>query len=86
MAKSNKKKKWIKARHRIMRNILYAVLKPYSRIKYGIKVDRFEEQEDRPYLILMNHQTPFDQFFVGMTFKGVILNLMQSLSLQLLRH
>ncbi len=72
MAKSNKKKKWIKARHRIMRNILYAVLKPYSRIKYGIKVDRFEEQEDRPYLILMNHQTPFDQFFVGMAFKGAV--------------
>ena len=58
----NKKKKWIKFRHRVVRNILYAILGPYSRFKYGIKIEKFEQQENRPYLILMNHQTPFDQF------------------------
>lgn len=68
----NKKKKWRRFRHRIVRNILYAVLAPYSRIRYGIKVERFKEQEDRPYLILLNHQTAFDQFFVGMAFKGPV--------------
>ena len=68
----NKKKGWIKYRHRIVRNVAYAVLYPYSRLKYGIKVDRFKEQGDRAYLILLNHQTPFDQFFVGMAFKGPI--------------
>ena len=66
------KKKWIKFRHRVVRNIAYAILAPYSKIKYGIKVERFREQEDRPYLVLMNHQTAFDQFFVGMAFSGPI--------------
>lgn len=68
----NKKKKWMKFRHTVVRNIAYVLLAPYSWIKYGMKVERFKEQEKRPYLILMNHQTPFDQFFVGMAFKGPI--------------
>ncbi len=67
-----KKKKWMKYRHRVVRNIAYTVLYPYSKWKYGIKADRFQEQGDRAYLILMNHQTPFDQFFVGMSFRGPV--------------
>ena len=70
--KPNKKKKWIKFRHRVVRNLAYAVLYPYSRIKYGIRITKFREQGDRPYLILYNHQTAFDQFFVGMAFKGPV--------------
>ena len=68
----DRKKKWIRYRHRVVRNIAYAVLYPYSKWKYGIKVERFREQEDRGYLILLNHQTPFDQFFVGMAFRGAV--------------
>lgn len=71
MAKK-KKKKWMRPRHRIVRNILSATLGIYTRIKYGIKVKRFTEQEKRPYLVLYNHQTTFDQFFIGMAFKGPI--------------
>ena len=71
MAKSNKKK-WMKFRHKVVRNVLFPTLGLYSRIKYNATVERFKEQEDRPYLILLNHQTPFDQFFVGMAFKGPI--------------
>lgn len=67
-----KKKKWIKFRHRVVRNIAYAVLYPYSKWKYGIKIQRFKEQGNRAYLILLNHQTTFDQFFVGMSFKGPV--------------
>lgn len=69
---SSNSKKWMKLRHRIVRNIAYVVLAPYSRMKYGMKVEKFKQQEKRPYLILMNHQTAFDQFFVGMAFKGPI--------------
>jgi len=43
---------------------------PYSRWKYGITVDPFREQGKRQYLVLMNHQTAFDQFFCGLAFKG----------------
>ncbi len=64
--------KWIKYRHRIVRNIAYCLLYPYSRIKYHIKIDKFKSQRDQAYLILLNHQTPFDQFFVGMCFSGAV--------------
>ena len=56
----------------MVRNIAYVILYPYSRIKYRIHIEKFQEQKNTPYLILLNHQTPFDQFFVGMSFKGPI--------------
>ena len=71
MAKS-KKSKWLKYRHRIVRNLAYLVLYPYSRIVYGLKVDKLGEKNERQYLVVLNHQTPFDQFFVGMAFKRTI--------------
>ena len=72
MAKKTKKKKWLKFRHRVVTCIAYMILYPYSRLKYGIRIEKFKQQEKRPYLILLNHQTPFDQFFVGMSFKRTI--------------
>ena len=72
MERKNKKKKWIKMRHRIVRNLLYPFFWCYCRIRYGLRVEPFREQEKRPYLILLNHQTPMDQFIVGMSFRGPI--------------
>lgn len=72
MTENKKQKKWIRFRHRVVRNIAYVILYPYSRIKYRIHIEKFQEQKNTPYLILLNHQTPFDQFFVGMSFKGPI--------------
>ena len=72
MKKNKKNKKWIKFRHGVIRNILYGTLGVYTRIKYRIKIERFREQQKRPYLVLFNHQTAFDQFFVGMAFKGPV--------------
>ena len=69
---SNKKKKWVRLRHKIVRALAYGVLVPFSIIRYGLKVKRMKEGRDRQYLILYNHQTPFDQFFVGMGFKRVV--------------
>ncbi|MBE6548276.1 MAG: 1-acyl-sn-glycerol-3-phosphate acyltransferase [Ruminococcaceae bacterium] len=72
MAK-NKKKKWTRFRHKVVTEILRFSLGTYSRVKYSIKVRKFKEQEKKtPYLVLMNHQTAFDQFFIGMAFKGPI--------------
>ncbi len=67
-----KQQKWMRFRHRVVRNVAFAILYPYSKIKYNMTVDKFKEQGDRAYLVLMNHQTAFDQFFVGMAFKGPI--------------
>ena len=75
VAKKNKKKKnnaWIRPRHKVIRTILYYTLGTYSKLRYNAKVEKFKEWEDRPYCILLNHQTPFDQFFVGMSVKGNI--------------
>lgn len=70
--KKRKERHWMKFRHRVVRNLAYAILYPYMRLKYGVRIERFREQGERPYLILMNHQTPFDQFFVGAAFRGAV--------------
>ncbi len=72
MEKKKKDKRWTRYRHRIVRNILFFFMAPYCKLRYGIRVERFKRQEKRPYLILLNHQTPFDQFFVGLAFKGPV--------------
>jgi len=71
MAKG-KRKRWLKPRHRLVRNIAAVLLRPVSRFKYGARVTPFKEQGKRQYLILFNHQTAFDQFFVGLAFKGAV--------------
>lgn len=70
---AKKKKKWLKFRHRVVRNlVVWGILKPYIRIKYRAKIRKFKEQGKRQYLIMMNHQTPFDQFFIMLSFKKPI--------------
>lgn len=72
MSGKKSKKKWIKPRHHVVTFILRYTLGIYSRLRYNIKIEKFKEQQKRPYLILLNHQTAFDQFFVGLAFKGPI--------------
>ena len=67
-----KKKTWMLPRHRIVTEIARWILTPIARLKYGIRIEKFAQQGDRAYLILYNHQTGFDQFFVGGSFKGPI--------------
>lgn len=70
--KKKKRAKWLKFRHRVARNFFGTILRPYIVHKYSIKIEPFKEQGDRQYLVLYNHQTGFDQFFVGLAFKGPI--------------
>lgn len=65
-------RKWVKYRHRVVRAVAGFFFKPYCAWRYHIKMERFKEQEDRPYLILLNHQTAFDQFFVAYAFRGSV--------------
>jgi len=39
-----KAKKWLKFRHKVVRNVAYWILYPYARIKYGIEITKFKEQ------------------------------------------
>lgn len=70
--KNKKTKTWVKKRHLIFRKVAYPFVAAYTRWKYNIDVIPFKEQGDRQYLIMINHQTPLDQFFVPMAFKGMI--------------
>lgn len=67
-----KKETWCKRRHGVVNSILRVLISPFSYFLYGMRVEKFKEQGDRQYLILMNHQTAFDQFFVGLAFRGPI--------------
>ena len=62
-------KTWTRFRHRVVVSLLQPLFGPYVRWKYHIKTERFKEEGKRPYLVVMNHQTGFDQFFVGITFR-----------------
>ena len=64
-----KKKKWIRFRHKLTEHVALRILRPYCKMKYGLKIEKFEGKKNGPYLMLYNHQTGFDQFFVGMLFK-----------------
>lgn len=68
----NKNKKWTRPRHTLVRNLLSITLGVYTKLRYRIKVEKHKEKEQRQYLILYNHQTAFDQNFVGMAFKRPI--------------
>ena len=63
---------WRKMRHKIILELVRVPLKLYCRLAYGIRFEKFQQQGKRPYLIIMNHQTAFDQFFVSMTFNRPI--------------
>ncbi len=61
-----KKSTWIKPWHGLVRNIAFTILEPYTKWKYNISIEKLKNPENRPFLILMNHQTAFDQFFIGL--------------------
>ena len=67
-----KKSTWIKPWHGLVRNIAFTILEPYAKWKYHITIEKLHNPEKRPFLILMNHQTAFDQFFIGMAVEGPV--------------
>lgn len=68
MANKKKNKKWVKPRHAIIRKLVWFVFYPFVRFKYHAKITKFKCEKGKQYLILINHQTAFDQFFVGLSF------------------
>ena len=58
----------LRFRHRVVRHLLAWTLGVYTRLKYRVRIRRYEEGKG-PFLVLYNHQTAFDQFFVGLSFR-----------------
>ena len=65
----NPQKTWTKPRHLVMTELARPILRLVASLQYHIRIDRFAEQGSRNWLILSNHQTDFDQFFVGLAFR-----------------
>ena len=72
MAAKNKRKRWMKFRHKVVTALLKPLFAIFIKIKYRAECVRFPESGKRPFLILMNHQTGFDQFFIAVCFKGPV--------------
>lgn len=64
-----KNNEWMKFRHRVVTAALRPFFKAYMKIRCRVDAQPFKEQGHRQYLVLMNHQTAFDQFFVAASFK-----------------
>lgn len=58
-------KKWMHFRHKVVWKVFYPLFAFLARVKYGARVKRFKSKE--PCVILFNHVTAFDQFFVGLS-------------------
>ncbi|MBR6736796.1 MAG: 1-acyl-sn-glycerol-3-phosphate acyltransferase [Clostridia bacterium] len=71
MARKDNAKKWVKPIHKFGKALVAFFVYPFIKLKYRATVEKFKEQNGRQYLVLYNHQTPFDQFFVGLAIKGV---------------
>ena len=67
MKKTKKKARWQKRRHVLVQWLARQILRPYIRIFYGLRPERFRDK--RQCLILMNHVTAFDQFFVSLSLR-----------------
>lgn len=65
-----KKAKWMKRRHGLHHWLAMKILRPYIRFAYGLRPEPFRDK--RQYLILMNHVTAFDQFFVSLSFDRMV--------------
>lgn len=72
MKKKKKPEKWIKFRHKVITEIARFLLEPFTKWKFCVDIEKFTQQGDRQYLILLNHQTTFDQFFVGISWTGPV--------------
>ncbi len=65
---NKKKQPWIRLRHRIITAVLMPFLALYTKWKYHVDIPRFDHG-GRQYLVMMNHQTAWDQFFVSLAFR-----------------
>ena len=62
-----KEKCWRRKRHTFIKKVVFMLSYPIAKLKYHIKVEKCKDK--RQCLILANHQTAWDQFFIGMAFR-----------------
>lgn len=72
MEKNKKTKKWVKFRHKVVRALAWVFFYPSIKFKFRAKIDKFKGDKKKKYLILYNHQTAYDQFFISYSFSKTI--------------
>lgn len=70
--KMSNKKTWIKSRHFRAYRFFNRVLSSPLTKDYNAEVDKFDDINNRSFLILYNHQTPADQFLLGKAFPNIV--------------
>ncbi len=65
MQTKTKAKRWTRPRHRVIICLAALILFPWMKLKYRVRVQKCPELKKRQCLVVMNHQTAFDQFFVS---------------------
>ena len=68
--KKTKRKRVLKPRYRFFLSLANVLTAPYIKFKYHAIIEKFKPEKNQNYLILCNHQTPFDQFFINRAIKG----------------
>lgn len=60
-------KRWVKPRHKIIYLLLWPIIALLVKIKYNCKIRK--AKDCRQMVVLMNHQTTFDQFLVSLSLR-----------------
>ncbi len=68
--KKNRKKPWRRWQHGPVQLLLRLLLRPVIVLRYRIRIDRFRDR--RQVLVLTNHQTAFDQFFISLSLRRTV--------------
>ena len=63
-----KTKKWARTRHEVVWFLLFQIFALWAKIRYHAKVDSYRKYSKTPCVLLYNHVTGFDQFFVAISF------------------
>ena len=68
MIEKKKRKPWVRPRHKVISVLARPIVALIAALKYHAKIDRFSQEDGRNWLVLSNHQTDFDQFFISLAF------------------
>ena len=66
------KRKYVKARHRIIETLVYPFIRLMIAFKYKYRIDRLKVTRKNPHIVVYNHLSGDDQFLVGFSIRGPI--------------
>ena len=68
--KKSKNGKWMKFRHKVVYALLFVPMAIAMYLIFNLKINRLKGRKGRQFLVISNHQTAFDQFFLELVLPG----------------